>query len=532
MTKSKLKSTKPKSEASELTAPRSAARAGKEEPIHETKVRVIGIGGGGCSIISEIAYGIKKADFVAANTDFQALKQADKKCKKFQFGQALTRGLGCGTDPNLGARAAQSEKERISRLFKGIDLCVLVASLGGGTGSGSAPIFAEIARELKSYERDLTSSDEKEGLGFREGVKSKIIVIGIFTLPFKFEGDRKMQIARSAIRKMIPDFNALAIIPNEKIFQIIEKDTPLRDAFSAVNQKLAVNLEGLIETIYLPGIINIDFADFRAILDERGKMLFLNLAEAEGPNRSEEAIKKILESPLSEYDIKGFEKILFNIAGPKDLKMSEVEQISRAISDFNRRAKIIFGISQIRTPGDKIKITLLAIGNREERGNKKDEALKKTGPVRQAMSSGRQAMPHGRQAQESVRNNEEKKPVLSRVSKPRRKQIISSLEPEKKKSLFSILQKKPVKTEAKSGSLSASSGSNESKAAAEKTGDPSGKQELRFPQAPQSPLLDSPENLRRRSALDLRKETEEMEKKILAEENKWDIPAFLRRKSN
>ena len=284
----------------------------KQELVHRTRMRIIGIGGGGSSIVSEIALQISRVDFVVANTDVQALKETVRQTRKFHFGQNVTQGLGCGMDQKLGQKAAKEEKTKIEKLFRGIDLAVIVSSLGGGTGSGAAPEFAKIAREM--------------------GVLS----VGIFTLPFKFEGSKRTQIARSALERLTPNLNVVSIIPNENIFKIIDKNTPLKEAFSSINKRLAENFKGLIEMIYLPGLINIDFADLKAILDGKGKLAYLNTAVAQGPNRAEEAVKELLKSPLNEYSIRGAEKMIFNITAPKVLGMQEVEHISRNISDSNR----------------------------------------------------------------------------------------------------------------------------------------------------------------------------------------------------
>ena len=322
------------------------------ETVHKTKIRVIGIGGGGGSIVAGVAPHIAKVDFMAANTDIQALKTIGKKSKIFQFGQSLTRGLGCGMDPKVGKSAAHEAEQKIANLFKNVDLAILVSCLGGGTGSGATPEFARIAKDLG------------------------VMTFGIFTMPFKFEGAKRAQIAKASMEKLKTNLNVFSIIPNENIFQIINKDTPIIEAFSAVNNRLSENLRGLVEMIYFPGLVNIDFADLRTILDGKGKLAYLNSAISQGQSRAEEAIKELLGSPLNEYNIEGAEKILFNITASKDLGMSEVELISRNISDFNRRAKIIFGVSQDNNYGDNLRVTLLAVGC----GQGHDECAKEPEP--------------------------------------------------------------------------------------------------------------------------------------------------------
>ncbi|HOW13187.1 MAG TPA: cell division protein FtsZ [Candidatus Pacearchaeota archaeon] len=307
--------------------------------VHQTKIRIIGIGGGGGSIVSEISSDIKKVDFVAANTDYKSLKESADKVKKFQFGFNLTKGLGTGMNDELGENAAISDKERIKELLKDQDLVILVSCLGGGTGSGATNVFAKTANNLG------------------------VLTYGIFTLPFDFEGEKKMEIAQRALEKIKNNLNAYSIIPNERIFNIIDKDTPLKNALSSINRKLAENLEGLIEMIYSYGLINIDFADLKTIFSGKGKLTYLNSVEInEGGNREEE-IKKLISSPLYPYSLNGAKGILYNIESGKNLKLSEVSYISKIISEFlSKQTKVIFGIDQSQKDEKKIKITLLATG--------------------------------------------------------------------------------------------------------------------------------------------------------------------------
>src|SRR3989344_265980 len=236
--------------------------------VKKTKVRVIGIGGGGGSIVSELASKIQKATFVAANTDSQALKSVSRKVIRFQFGQNMTRGLGTGMKGDIAELASQNEKEKIKKLLIGQDLCIFVACLGGGTGSGAVPIFSKIARNLGN------------------------ISYGIFTLPFKFEGERKTQAAMESLQKLKPHLNAISIIPNDRIFQIVDRNTPLKTALSAVNKHLADSLESLLETIYDPGLINIDFADLKTVFEGRGRLTYLSATEIASTDKNEELAKQ------------------------------------------------------------------------------------------------------------------------------------------------------------------------------------------------------------------------------------------------
>ena len=416
----------------------------ESDTVHKTRIRVIGIGGGGGSIVAEVASQIPKIDFVAANTDIQALKAIGKKVKALQFGQTLTHGLGCGMDSKVGKDAAKDAEQKIASLFKNVDLAIIVSCLGGGTGSGACPEFARIAKEMG------------------------IMTFGIFTTPFKFEGTKRAQIAKSSLEKLKPHLNIFTIIPNENIFQIINKDTPISEAFSAVNKQLSENLRGLVEMIYCPGIVNIDFADLRTILDGKGKLAYLNSATGQGQNRAQDSVKELLESPLNEYGIDGVEKILFNITASKGLGMAEVELISRTIADFNRKAKIIFGVSQDNNYNDKLRVTLLAVGCGED-NNK--ECAKESGI--------------DLKSEPKIENKpKEKIPAQNKKIKPRKPQARPSPEIKKKN--------QPSKTEAK-----------------------------------QNMLLTAEQSLLRKNGLDLKKEAEKTEEELFAEEKKWDVPASL-----
>ncbi|MGB2762185.1 MAG: cell division protein FtsZ [Minisyncoccales bacterium] len=413
---------------------------------YQTKIKVIGIGGGGGSIVSDIASQLKKVSFVAANTDTQALKRINKKCRRFSFGRNLTGGLGCGMNPELGKRAAKQATDDIKKILDGADLCILVSSLGGGTGSGASPIFAELSSELKN------------------------ITFGIFTLPFKFEGEKKLKIALNSLEEIKSNLNAFIVIPNEKIFKIIDKKTPLKQSLSTLNKILGQGLEGLIEMIFLPGLINIDWADLKVILEGKGKLCFLNSIEAGSDEVPEETVRRLIKNPLSEYNSEKADKILYNITSDKDLKMETVEQISRAITGVNKKAKIIFGISQHPNYKKKIRITLLATSDERKETKIKRKPKLKIEPEPE---------------QESEEKPEEEKKPKEKISQLKKKRP-------KKKKIIKIKIKKDKKEEITEEHIKKQ----------EKT---------------------------RKNALQLKKEAEEAEKEILEGEKKWDIPAFLRR---
>ncbi len=425
------------------------------EKIRKTKVRVIGIGGGGGNIVSEISLRMTKASFVVANTDTKALKISGRKVSRFQFGQNLTQGLGTGMNPELGEAAALQEKDKIKKLLEGQDLCILVACLGGGTGSGAAPAFAKISKNLGN------------------------ITYGIFTLPFKFEGEKKMEIARESLRKIKFHLNAFSIIPNERVFQIIDKATPLKQALSVVNKSLSESLEGLIETIYEPGLINIDFADLRTILEGRGRLAYLNTVEVQRKEGStKELMMRVLNSPLYPYTIRGAKGILFNIVGEKKLSLAEVSQISKTISELaNPQAKIIFGVAESKKYSDVIKTVLLAVGCGGMKIFSGDAKKKKS-------VSQKKSVP-------PAINKKLSKPTLKKKIKIK---VEAAKEPKEKESSESEAPKEGIIS---SISLAAEKGSEERV---------------------------------RKNALQIKKEAEDAEKEMLEKEKFWETPAFLRKK--
>ncbi len=504
------------------------------DDVHKTKVRIIGIGGGGDSIVSEITSRVKKADFVVANTDARALKTV-KKAKRFQFGKNLTQGLGTGMNVEMGEAAAQNEKERIKKLFEGQDLCIIISCLGGGTGCGATPVFAKIAKN------------------------SNCLTYGIFTLPFDFEGEKKMEVAKEALLKIKSYLNVYSIIPNERIFQIIDKNTPLKDALSAINEELAKNLEGLIEMIYLPGLINIDFADLKTILAGHGRLAYLKTIEIEEPKK-EEVVEKLISNPLYPYTIKGARGILYNVVGGKALQLSEVSHISKIISgSLNKNAKIIFGIGQSQRKKSKVDLTLLATGC-----NIKNDILKPVSLSRKiARSSGSGVVRPKRKRkikQETKRKRKRNKkiagkPLIFEKNPPQNKKVQKlKPEPEIKKEpqletklkgkleqktsrlvkAFSnkpkLLKAKPAAKRSKELSLSVKiekQASNPLEQSPPLDKLPSAKKP-----AISSKLYSNTNNKIRRNALDVKKAADQEEKELLEKEKIWETPAIFRKKDD
>ncbi|OGZ79430.1 MAG: hypothetical protein A2528_01460 [Candidatus Staskawiczbacteria bacterium RIFOXYD2_FULL_37_9] len=410
------------------------------ESLFKAKIKVIGIGGGGGSIVSEIGRSLEKATFVVADTDIRALKKKSG-VKYFWFGEEQTHGLGTGVNVDLAKLAAEKAKEKISSFFKDQDIIIFIASLGGGLGSGATQVFAQACKEFGG------------------------ITFGIFTMPFKFEGKNKYRIAQNALKPLRQMLNVSLVIPNEKIFKVIDANTAITDAFSLVNKSLIESLESLIDLIYNPGIINIDFADLKAILSGRGSTAFLNTVEEYGKDRAEKICERILINPLLQNSNFEAEKILFNIAGSENLSMFEVEKVSSHIASKNPKAKIIFGISKNPKLKNRIKTTVLITG-----GQAKEEAQvlqpapeKIIGPI--------------------------KKIVKNKKPKPK-------LKPKKKAGPVSII---PVFESPVLSSVNA----DESRIKINAT--------------------------IRRSGLEIKKAEEQEEKKRIAQEKEWEIPAFLRR---
>ncbi len=310
------------------------------------KIKVVGLGGGGGSIVCEMAQSLTGMSFVVADTDVRPLRgKASNKVRLFHFGEKMIGGMGTGMDPVIAHKAAIEEQAKIEKIFAGQDLCILIGALGGGVASGAGPVFAEAAKN------------------------QKCITLGIFTLPFNFEGENKMKVAKRAVAKLEDNLSGMIMVPNEKIFQIIDKKTPLKQALSSLNQIFVRWVGDLLEIISRPNLINIDFADLKTILKDWGQDIYFSQAMASGPNRVEEITKKIFENPLFDSPPQFAKRILFNITGGKDLLLKEVEIISSSIAKLNPRAKIIFGISQIPEYKGKIKIMLLAVSGRGKNGH-------------------------------------------------------------------------------------------------------------------------------------------------------------------
>ena len=331
------------------------------EPVKAKKVRIriIGVGGGGSNIIAELSRKLKdfssqKVDFVAVNTDNQALKSLPTTVKSFPFGSNITKGLGTGRNPEIGEKAAKEDIERIKNLFEGDrDLYIFVSSLGGGTGTGATPVLVKIAEEM--------------------GLNS----IGIFTLPFSFEGKKKMDIALKSLERIKESLNACMVLPNEKIFSIAKGDISFNDSLNLLNNRLSESLEGLLRTIYMPGLINIDWADIKTIIEGKEKTAYLNFTKAKSTSSVDEITEELLKNPILEYPFENAENVMFNVESDKSLSLQMLSLISEKISELSPNARIIFGLMQNPKFKNDIGITIFATSEVVKEEVKKKEKPKK-----------------------------------------------------------------------------------------------------------------------------------------------------------
>lgn len=301
-------------------------------------IKVIGVGGSGGSALNRmVASKIRGVDFIAINTDIQALQQSMAR-KKLHIGQNTTRGLGAGMDPEVGLRAAEESVNDLKEMLKGADMVFITCGMGGGTGSGAGPKVAEIAKELG------------------------ILTVAVVTKPFSFEGMERKQIADAALDRMIESVDTIITIPNDRILQIIDRKTALLDAFEIADDVLRQGVQGISEIITTPGLINVDFADVRAIMLNRGSAL-MGIGKGQGENRAAEAAKAAIASPLLEVSIDGAKGILFTITGGSNLGMYEVSEAAKVITQSaDPHAKVIFGATIDETMKDEVKVTVVATG--------------------------------------------------------------------------------------------------------------------------------------------------------------------------
>ncbi|MDD2487177.1 MAG: cell division protein FtsZ [Candidatus Gracilibacteria bacterium] len=317
-------------------------------------IKVIGVGGGGQNAVNRmIAAGLEGVEFIAINTDAQALFTSKAQIR-INIGRATTRGLGAGANPEVGKKAAEESSEEIKQALAGADMVFITCGMGGGTGTGAAPVIAEIAK----------------GLG--------ALVVGVITKPFAFEGQRRSVQALDGFDRLKEKVDTLITIPNDKILTIIDKKTPLLDAFQIVDEVLNQGVQGVSDLITHPGLINVDFADVKSVMQNAGSAL-MGIGYGSGENRAIEAARSAIDSPLLELSIAGARGLLFNITGGSDLSMFEVDEAAKIITEAcDGEANIIFGATINENYTGEIKITVVATGFNEETNKKYQETPKTT----------------------------------------------------------------------------------------------------------------------------------------------------------
>lgn len=303
------------------------------------KIKVIGIGGAGGNAVSRMARAkIKGVELIAVNADLQDLKKA-RAHQKVPIGQKVTGGLGTGMNPALGRKAAKEDKEKLAQLFKGAEMVFLTAGLGGGCGTGASPVLADLARE------------------------QGILTLAVITLPFSFEGRSRQIIAKKGLRELADKVDTLIRIENDKILNLAGEDLSLATAFERCDEVLKQAVQGITDLIFLPGIINVDLADVKAIMKNSGTALF-GIGKARGAKRAEQAAKAALSSPLLARSCEGAKGVLFNVSGSGDISLAEIEEIAKIITqEVSPQAKVIFGaIQDEKLKKGEIKVTVIATG--------------------------------------------------------------------------------------------------------------------------------------------------------------------------
>ena len=309
-------------------------------------IKVIGVGGAGNNAVNRmVEAGIKNVEFIAVNTDRQALNTS-KAGSKIQIGEKLTRGLGAGANPDIGAQAAEESRAELAEVLKGADMVFVTAGMGGGTGTGAAPIVAATAKEMG------------------------ILTIGVVTKPFTFEGKKRLAQAERGIANLKGKVDTLVVIPNDKLLQVIDRKTSMIEAFRMADDVLRQGVQGISDLISVPGLINLDFADVKTIMLNQG-MAHMGIGSASGENRAEDAAKQAIQSPLLETSIEGAKGVIINITGGADIGLHEANTAAELVQrSADPEANIIFGTVTDDSMGDEIQITVIATGFEKEEDRK------------------------------------------------------------------------------------------------------------------------------------------------------------------
>ncbi|MBD0347842.1 MAG: cell division protein FtsZ [Thermoleophilia bacterium] len=301
-------------------------------------IKVVGVGGGGTNAVNRmVEAGLAGVEFIAVNTDAQALLMLEADVK-VQIGSAVTRGLGAGADPEIGRASAHESRDELKEALKGADMVFVTAGKGGGTGTGGAPVVAEIAREIGA------------------------LTVGVVTRPFSFEGRRRADQAETGIQELAERVDTLIVIENDRLLQVVEKQTSILDAFRIADDILRQGVQGITDLITVPGLVNLDFADVRTIMRDAGSAL-MGIGVASGENRAAEAARMAVSSPLLEASIEGATGVLLNITGPVEMGLFEVNEAAEVVTGAaDQNANVIFGAVIDESAGDEVRVTVIATG--------------------------------------------------------------------------------------------------------------------------------------------------------------------------
>lgn len=312
-------------------------------------IKVVGVGGGGTNAVNRmIQAGLKGVEFIAINTDAQALALSQA-ASRLQIGSKLTKGLGAGANPDIGNKAAEESRDQLAEMLRGADMVFVTAGMGGGTGTGAAPVVAEVAKEVGA------------------------LSVGVVTKPFTFEGLRRAQYAEAGASNLKSKVDTLITIPNDRLLQVVERRTSIMDAFRIADDVLRQGVQGISDLIAVPGLINLDFADVKTIMSDMGSAL-MGVGVAQGENRAQVAAKAAISSPLLETSIDGARGVLLNITGGADLALYEVNEAAEiVIQAADPEANIIFGAVIDDSLRDEVRVTVIATGFSGERGARAPE---------------------------------------------------------------------------------------------------------------------------------------------------------------
>lgn len=352
------------------------------------QIKVIGVGGGGSNAVNRmIENGLQGVEFIAVNTDAQALQLSEAETK-LQLGGKLTRGLGAGANPDIGKKAAEESKEQIEEALTGADMVFITAGMGGGTGTGAAPVIAEVAKEIGA------------------------LTVGVVTRPFTFEGRKRSGQASSGIGALKEKVDTLIVIPNDRLLEIVDKNTPMLEAFREADNVLRQGVQGISDLIAVPGLINLDFADVKTIMSEKGSAL-MGIGIATGESRAAEAAKKAISSPLLETSVDGAQGVLMNITGGNNLSLFEVHEAAEIVSDASdHEVNMIFGSVINENLNDEIVVTVIATGFEDNEDKQQKQSQRQPGLQRRSQPS----------AGLSPRMNQNERPAPEEANEPVREQ--------------------------------------------------------------------------------------------------------------